>query len=127
MRSLVSAWRLIVVYSRCLELNGGRADPDLALLLSARADLEDRVKTRSAAPDLEDLAGCTGPVDCGYRTAGLDEGEAADPFLDRACFSVRGRLIWISNFLDLDCLKVGGVAESTYVASEGSRIDPEAN
>ena len=64
--------RRIAFYSRCFD-DGVRADLDVALDSSERADLEDRAETRGVPVKPNDVANRTGPVDRGDPLADLAE------------------------------------------------------
>ena len=107
-------------------VDGFRADPDVALSSSDRADRKDRAETRDNLVNLDKLANCKGPVNRGYPLSDLTEEVANDSVLDRVGFAVRPLLIERGGFLDLDRLLVYVVAESANGTPEGRWRVPEA-
>ena len=99
----------------------------MALDSSERDNLEDRAETRGVPVQPNDVADCTGRVDCGGPPADLAEEVATDFVPDRVIFAAQGRLIRISGSVDLDLLFVGGVAESENGTLEGRRRVKEAS
>ena len=74
----------------------------------------------------DDVADCTGPVDCRDSTSGLTEAVTTDSVTDCVDFAARERLIDRSGSVDLDILFVFGVAEAADGIPEGRRRVPEA-
>ena len=82
-------------------VEGIRADPDVDLNSSVRADPEDRAGTRRVPVILDDVVDCIDPVDHGDPSADLAEGAPTDSVQDRFIFAARGRFIGRSGSVDL--------------------------
>ena len=89
--------------------------PEEAWDLSGCACLEDRADLGEPSLDPEGCMGPTGPVDRRILPVDLTDGIASDSIPDRAAFATHGRLVRRSGPPDLDCLRVGGVAESAEI------------